>query len=93
VTHVDGAAHEGAPLQGLLHDLVQLLGGLLHLVELRHPPGEVLHGLGGVPALQGLVGPVEPGGGGGGGEGGDGGGGMLTRSVWQYTQSVDCTNW
>ena len=65
MTHVDGAAHEGAPLQGLLHDLIELLGGLLHLVELGHAPGEVLHGLRGVASLQGLVGAVEPGGGGG----------------------------
>ena len=64
MTHIDGAAHERAPLQGLLHDLVELLRGLLHLVELGHPPGEVLHGLRGVASLQGLVRAVEPGGGG-----------------------------
>lgn len=61
-THVNGAAHERTPFQGLLHDLVELLGRLLHLVELSDAAGEVLHGLRGVAALQGLVGAVQPGG-------------------------------
>lgn len=60
-TNVDGAAHERAPLQGFLHDLVELFGGLLHLVELSDAAGEVFHGLRGVAALEGLVGAVQPG--------------------------------
>lgn len=61
LTHIDGAAHEGASLQSFLHDLVELFGSLLHLVELSDSTGEILHGLGGVSTLQGLVGAVKPG--------------------------------
>lgn len=61
LTHIDGAAHEGASLQSFLHDLVELFGSLLHLVELSDSTGEILHGLGGVSTLQGLVGAVQPG--------------------------------
>lgn len=61
-SYVNGAAHERAPFQGLLHDLVELLGRLLHLIEFSDTAGEVLHGLRGVSALQSLIGAVQPGG-------------------------------
>lgn len=58
--HVNRAAHERAPFQGLLHDLVELLGRLLHLIEFSNATSEVLHGLCGVSALQGLIGAMQP---------------------------------
>lgn len=60
-THVNGAAHEGTSLQSLLHDLVEIFGGLLHLVKLGHPTREVFHGLGGIAALKGFIGAVQSG--------------------------------
>lgn len=61
LSYINGASHEGAPSHSFLHDVVELFGSLLHLVELRDSPGEVLHGLGGVSTLEGLVGAVQPG--------------------------------
>ena len=59
-THVYGAAHQRASLQGLLHDAVQVLGGITQVKVLGHAPREVLHGLQGVATFQSLVGAVQP---------------------------------
>lgn len=58
--YVDGAAHHGAAVQGLLHDSVQVVGGVLGLVLLSDASSEVLHGLHRGAAFQSLVAPVQP---------------------------------
>lgn len=59
-THIYGAAHQWAPLQCLLHDLVKLFGCLGQLEELGNSSCEILHGFQSVPAFQCLVRPVQP---------------------------------
>lgn len=59
--HINGAAHERASLQSFLHDLVEFFGSLFHLIELSDSTSEILHGLGGVSTLQGLVRTMQPG--------------------------------
>lgn len=59
-TYINGAAHEGASLDGLLHDLVHVSGSILNLKKLCDPSREVLHGLCRVPTFQSLIGTMQP---------------------------------
>jgi len=59
-THIDGAAHQRASLQGLPHDLEELFGRLGQLKELSHSACEILHGLQSVAPFKSLIGPVQP---------------------------------
>lgn len=61
LSYIDGAAHEGTPLQGLFHDLEELLWGFLHFIEFGHSSSEVLHGLCGVASFESLIGAMQPG--------------------------------
>lgn len=58
--YINRAAHHGASVQGLLHDREQVVWSVLGFVHLAHAAGEVLHGLHGAAALQGLVAAVKP---------------------------------
>lgn len=60
-TDVDGAAQQGASLQGPADDAVQVGGGFPQLVHLRHAAGEVLETLRRAAAGQRLVTAVQPG--------------------------------
>lgn len=59
-TDVDGAAEQGAPLQRLEDDLVEVSGRLAQVVPLGHAAGEVLEALRGAAARQRLVAAVHP---------------------------------
>lgn len=54
-TYINGAAHEGAPLDGFLHDLVHVSGSIFDFKKLCHSSCEVLHGLCSVSTFQGFV--------------------------------------
>lgn len=58
--HIDRAAQQGASVQGLSDDPVQISGGAAELVHLRHTPREVLEPFGGASSRQSLVGAVQP---------------------------------
>jgi len=45
ITHINGAAQQGASFQGLQNDLVEVAGCLLQIVPLSDPTGKVLEGL------------------------------------------------
>lgn len=62
-THVNGAAQQGAPLQGLDDDLVEVAGCLAQLVPLGDAAREVLKALGSAAPRQGFVAAVHPAGG------------------------------
>jgi len=59
--YVDGAAHHGASVQGLIHDGEQVVRSVLGLVVFTDAAGEILHGLHGAAALQRLVAAVHSG--------------------------------
>lgn len=59
-THIDGAAHQRASRQRLLHDAVELFGRLGQLEELGDSTCEILHRLQRVPPFQCLVRAVQP---------------------------------
>ena len=56
---LNGAAHQGAPLVSLQHDVEHVTGRVLHVKELRASSSEVHHGLACGAALQRLVGAVQ----------------------------------
>ena len=57
--YIDRASHHGAFVQGLLHDVEQIVRGFLGVVHFCHTTGEILHGLQSAAALQGLVAPMQ----------------------------------
>lgn len=59
-THVDGAAQQGAPVQGFTDDPVQVPWSLTELVHLRHTAGEVLKAFCGAASRQSLIGTIQP---------------------------------
>lgn len=59
-THVDGAAQQGAALQRLEDDLVEVAGCLAQLIPLGDAPCEVLKALGGAAPRQGFIAAVHP---------------------------------
>lgn len=59
-TYINAATQQGTTFQGLLQDLIEVLGCLSDLEGLSHSPSEVFHGLDGAAPLQCLVTPVKP---------------------------------
>ena len=59
-THVDGAAHERAPAQGLLDDVEEVGAGLEQLMDLCDASGEVLKALSGGAPREGLIAAIHP---------------------------------
>lgn len=59
-THVDGAAQQGAPVQGFTDDPVQVPWSLPEIVHLRDTTGEVLKTFCGTASRQSLVGTIQP---------------------------------
>ena len=60
VPYINGAAEQGASVQRLPDDAVQIPGGFAEFVHLRNPSSKILKALGGAASGQGLVRPVQP---------------------------------